>query len=50
MKTTKNDEFLFRPTDLELRLSERGKTEYMGVIRMQLCLRPKTQEDRDQVK
>jgi hypothetical protein len=40
---------LFRPTDLELKLSDKGKSDYMGVIKLQVTLVPKSQEDRDQV-
>ncbi|XP_060576164.1 multiple C2 and transmembrane domain-containing protein 1-like isoform X3 [Ruditapes philippinarum] len=36
------------PTDLELKLSDKGKSDYMGVIKLQVTLVPKSQEDRDQ--
>ncbi|XP_052794646.1 multiple C2 and transmembrane domain-containing protein 1-like isoform X1 [Mya arenaria] len=36
------------PTDVELRLAEKGKEEYMGVVRLQVTLIPKSHEDREQ--
>ncbi|KAL4227592.1 Multiple C2 and transmembrane domain-containing protein 2 [Mactra antiquata] len=36
------------PTDLKLHLSEKGKTDYMGYIMIQVTLLPKSQEDREQ--
>jgi len=38
-----------RPTDVELRLHDRGKDDYMGVINLQVTLTPKSLEERDQV-
>ncbi|XP_053406106.1 multiple C2 and transmembrane domain-containing protein 1-like isoform X1 [Mercenaria mercenaria] len=36
------------PADIELKLSEKGKSDYMGFIKLQVTLIPKSQEDRDQ--
>ncbi|KAH3839143.1 hypothetical protein DPMN_112567, partial [Dreissena polymorpha] len=35
------------PTDVELRLAERGNSGYMGVIRLQVTLIPRSQEEKE---